>query len=47
MMPRFETRRLVLRTHRLADFERWAEFFASDRSRLLVHDLTRPAGVTP
>lgn len=32
--PRLETDRLCLRAPRLSDFERWAEFFASDRSRL-------------
>lgn len=32
-IPTIETGRLRLRAPRLADFERWAEFFASDRSR--------------
>ncbi len=31
--PTLQTERLTLRAPRLADFERWAEFFASDRSR--------------
>lgn len=31
--PILQTERLTLRAPRLADFERWAEFFASDRSR--------------
>lgn len=34
-IPTIETERLRLRAPRLADFERWAEFFGSDRS---VHE---------
>jgi RimJ/RimL family protein N-acetyltransferase len=32
-IPTLETERLILRAPRLADFEAWAEYFASDRSR--------------
>ncbi|HVL21560.1 MAG TPA: N-acetyltransferase, partial [Amaricoccus sp.] len=33
MIPRLETQRLVLRAPRLADFEPYAAFFASERAR--------------
>lgn len=43
-IPTLETARLRLRAPRLADFERWAEFFASERSRFGRGPLDRVEG---
>ena len=43
-IPTLATERLTLRAPRLADFERWAEFFASDRSKWERGPLDRVAG---
>lgn len=43
-IPTLETERLVLRAPKLADFERWAEFFASDRSKWERGPLDRVEG---
>lgn len=42
--PTLATERLTLRMPRLADFDRWAEFFASDRSRYERGPLDRVQG---
>ena len=39
--PRLETERLVLRPHRVEDFERLAELFASPRSKYMDGPLSR------
>jgi RimJ/RimL family protein N-acetyltransferase len=43
-IPTLQTERMTLRAPRLSDFERWAEFFASDRSRFERGPLDRVAG---
>lgn len=41
--PIIETQRLVLRPHQIADFEPYAEIFASDRARYMNGPLSRRA----
>ncbi len=44
MIPTLQTDRLTMRAPKLSDFERWAEFFASDRSKWERGPLDRVQG---